>query len=639
MLQSFRDRLTGPLVWVVIGLISIPFAFWGIDSFRTGSQEPPIAEVGDDEITSRQFEAAYQQRYQQFQSMMGDQFRPEMVPQVQFRESVLDDLIQESVLRQSAAAQGYRSSDQAVFEYLSTIPAFQVDGRFSAESYRAVLAQEGLNPATFEAQVRDALVTDQLRQAVTETAFVTPQDAAAAIRIRTQVREVSVARFSAERYRQSVTVTEEQVAERYERDREGFRSPERVKLEYVELDRNRLPVAEDPGDEVLKVIYDSESASRFSTPETLRARHLLIAFGADKSAARARAESLLERIRSGEAFEALAKAESEDPGSAEQGGDLGEVQRGAFDPKLEDALFESPVGEVRGPVETDFGWHLIRVDAREPARTRGFDEPEVRQQILELFRVREGERRFQEQREQLEQLAFEKTGALAPVATELGLELQTSDWFTRAGGTGIAAEAGVLQVAFTPEILEAGENSSPVPIGTDRLVVVRKAEYEAPRERALEEVSAEIRAGLLGEQVSAEMRRLADEAAARIVAGEPVAAVLDPAGASLAFEGVVSRVSRDVPAEVVAAAFQLPRPAPGQVATRSVALSDGDLALLVLKLVIDVPVPGSEDPALERERARLRDSVAGAEFASYRETLESAVEVKVLQPINESLDR
>lgn len=634
MLQSIRDRLTGPLVWVVIGLISIPFAFWGIQSFRTGTQEPPIAKVGDEEISSRQFEAAYQQRYQQFQALLGDQFRPELIEQGRFRESVLGDLVQELVLRQHARSQGYRSSDSAVFDYLSTIPAFQIDGHFSADNYRAALAQQGLSPASFEAQVRDALVSDQLRQAVVETAFVTANDAADAARIRSQMREIAVAVFDDERYRASVSVNDEQVAGRYERDRARFRTPERVKLEYVQLDRAKLVPAGDPGDDVLRLVYDAEAASRFSVPETLRARHLLVAFGADKDAARAKAEALLEQIRGGADFETLAKENSDDPGSAPRGGDLGEVQRGAFDPDLEAALFEAPVGDVRGPVETDFGWHLVRVDAREPARTRPFEEPEVRRQLLDLYRTREADLRFHEQSEQLEQLAFENAGSLQPVASALKLTIEITDWVTRSGGAGITADPAVNGAAFSAEVLQAGENSRPLPIGGDRLVVLRKAEYEASREPPLEDVADTIRSELTAEAIAAELLRLASEAGARVAAGEALPAVLEPLGVTVSFEGIVGRTASEPRAEVVEAAFQLPRPAPGKMATGPVKLSDGDLALLVLKRVVDPPPPTAGDPALERERAQLRDSVAGAEFASYRKSIEKVVDVKILQPVN-----
>ena len=181
MLQSIRDRLTGPLVWFVVGLIAIPFAFWGIDSFNTGGGDPVMAEVGDQKITQNEFSRAYEQRYQQYRSLLGENFRADLFDENQFRRLTLDDMVQESALRQFARASGYRASDAVLRDYLVSIPAFQKDGRFSAETYRELLQRQNLPVDRYEAQLRESLVIDQLRGAVQDTSFATEQDVCTSI--------------------------------------------------------------------------------------------------------------------------------------------------------------------------------------------------------------------------------------------------------------------------------------------------------------------------------------------------------------------------------------------------------------------------------------------------------------------------
>ena len=176
MLQSIRDRLSGPIVWVIIGLIAIPFAFVGIDTFNSGGADPIVAKVGGQKITSSQLEAAYQQRLQRLQQMLGENFRSDMIDPASFRQGVLKEMVQETALQQHADKSGYTASDAAIIKTIETIPAFQVEGKFSSEAYRAALATQGLTPQRFEKQLREGLGTDQIRDGVVASAFVTPAE-------------------------------------------------------------------------------------------------------------------------------------------------------------------------------------------------------------------------------------------------------------------------------------------------------------------------------------------------------------------------------------------------------------------------------------------------------------------------------
>jgi peptidyl-prolyl cis-trans isomerase D len=632
MLQSLRDRLTGPFVWFIVGIIVIPFAFFGIDTFRNAGADPTIAKIGDQKITQSQFRAGYDQRYRQLQNLMGENFRPELIDQNRFRQTVLDDMIQESLLRQHVKNAGYRASDAYIFDAVSSIPAFQEGGKFSSELYRSRLATQGYSPARFEQQMRDALVIDQMREGLLASAFVPAAGAAQAYRIDRQQRWLAYAVFEAARYQGQVQVDAAKIQERYDQQKTRFQSPERMRAAYLELSLEALPPAPAPEADYLRSLYEADKATRFSTPEERRARHILVNFGADKDAARSRLAAIAGKVAQGTDFASLAGAQSEDPGSKGKGGDLGWVRRGQMVERFEQALFALKPGQVSEPVETEFGWHLIKLEELREAKTKAFDDPEVQAQLLAMYRERDAERRFQELSEKLEQTAFETPGSLEPAAQALGLALETTDWFTRATGTGLAAQPAVREAAFSEDVLQAGENSRPVTLGDKRIVVLRKQEHEPPRQKPLDEVADIIKQELKDEGAR---ERAAKEAAAALeamAAGKALEQVVTDKKVALKAPGLIKRDVAGIDAKIVETVFRLPRPPQGQSAREQVRLANGDIAVLVVTAVQDADWATAAEDERKKALARQRDSAAGAEFAAYRADLQKRLEVKIVNP-------
>ncbi len=634
MLQEIRDKLTGWLVWVVVGLIGVPFALWGVESFFTTGGDPVVVKVGDQEITQSQFRNGYEQRYQQFQAMMGERFRADMFDQNKFREAVLNDMTQESMMRQYVRKAGYRAGDGALLKYLSSIPAFQKDGQFSTDAYRAALARQRLTPQKFEAQLRDSLEIDQLREAVIETAFVTDADVADAYRVANEQRGLSYAVLDTAKYLPQVTVTDEQIKARYETDKSKYMAPERIKLAYVEISTDALAKAAAPSADVLKVIYNAEKDSRFSTPEERKASHILVAFGADKTVAKKKIEEYAAKLKGGANFADLAKAVSDDTGSKAQGGDLGWIKRGGMmSDQFEKPLYAlGKVGEVTEPVQTQYGWHLIRLDEIKAAKTRAFEDPAVQTELADLYRQRELQKRFQEQTEKLEQLAFENPASLDAVTKALNLQVQTTDWFTRAGGPGIAANDVVKQAAFSKEVVSDGDNSKPLSIGPGKVVVIRKSEYEAPHQKPLTEVIEAVRNDLRTEAARAKATTEASQMAAAARAGQPAAELATARGLTLKTVGLVRRDNSTEDRSVIATLFRLPRPKQGSVSASDIKLANGDTAVVVLTEVKDASWPATDPAAVAREQQQLRDALAGAEFNGYRKSIEEHIKVKVVNP-------
>lgn len=626
MLQTIRDRMSGPIVWAIIGLIAIPFAFVGIETFQGGSSDPTVAKVGDQKITTAQLEAAYQQRLQRLQQMLGENFRSDMIEPTRFREGVLQEMVQETALQQHATQVGYTASDAAILDSIRSIPAFQKDGQFSAEIYREALAAQGMQPEGFERQLRQGLSIDQIRDGVLASAFVTPAEAAAAWRLARQERVFSTVSFKAADYEAAVVITDADIAKQFAERGESYKAPERLKLKVVEFDIAKLPEAPAPEAALLKTLYDADSKA-FSTPEERRARHILIAFGADKSAALKKAEAAKARLDAKADFAALASELSDDPGSKGSGGDLGWVRKGLMTPKFEEALFALAKSEVSAPVETEFGWHLIQLEDIKPAVTKPFEDAAVQAELLASYRKQDIEKRYQQLSEKIEQLAFENPTSLDAVAQAIGGTVETTDWFTRTSGTGLTANEAIVSAAFSPEVLEDNENSKPINLGTNRIAVVRKAEYEPARARKLEEVSGQIRAELKVARASEKAGAEADALVKAVQGGATLEASAAERQHAVKASGPVRRDAEGTERSLLDAAFRLPRPTAGKTSVGKAPVGTAEVVVIALTEVKDA-TPETDDSAFKQQSTQLKDALAGAEFAGFRTDLERRLGVK-----------
>lgn len=628
MLQNIRETMSGPVAWFIVGLITLPFAFWGVDQFATGGADPTVVKVGEDKITQTEFERAYQQRYQQLATLMGDSFRPELIDTERFSASVLEDLVDEALMRQFVRDAGYRVSDAQLFDFIRKVPAFQEDGRFSTDAYRRALAMQGLTPALWEQRVREALAIEQLRRGVLDSAVLSEQEALIVARLAAQQRHLALVRLPASRFTDEVTITEEDLAAWYAQHKSRFRAPERIRIAYVELDAEKLPPAEEPPEEVLRQIYEAERDTRFTTPEERLARHVLVRFGSDREAARERAEALRRQIvEQGKPFAEVAREHSEDPGSAKDGGSLGWVRRGQMVEAFERVLFALEPGEVSEPVETEFGWHIIKLEDVRPPQVRPFEDPAVRAELLARFREREAQQRFDELADRIEQIAFESPDSLEPVAKATGLPVQTTDWFGRDGGQGIAAEEAVREAAFSAPVL-SGENSRPIVLDPSRIVVLRKLEYEPERERSLEEVRVEVRAQLLRERAAQRAREAAQALLAEVESGKSLAEAAAAAGLEVETIGLVRRDVTKVDRAILDALFRLPRPQDGKPRFAMVELPDGGAAVIALTAVQTPPDADKEAATVGQRR---REAVAGAELEAYRGHIREQIEVELIR--------
>lgn len=629
MLQSIRDRATGPIAWGIVGLIAIPFAFWGIDSYIRGPGNPEVAEVGDVEISQGQLQRAYDQHYQRLQQLMGENFDPDSINNAQLRRGVLENLIREELLSQYVRDEGYRVSDVAIANTLRQQPGFQEDGAFSAERYREVLARSGYTPAAYESRLRNALAVDQVQQGLTGSAFVTPRDVAAAARLEKQRRRIQYLQFDTDRFAAQAEVSEQEIRDFYNDQPLRFSTPERVKLEYLEIDRNTLEPADRPDNAVLEAMYEAEKQSRFTTPEQRRARHILIQTESEADEdALARIQQLADKLKKGADFQALAKTSSDDTGSAEQGGDLGWVGRGVMVPEFEDALYALPQGKVSEPVKTPFGWHLILVDEIRDRQVQPIDSEEVQQSLLTQYREKELAERFQQMSKRLDELTFDNPEGLDVAADELDLEVRESGWIGREGGEGLGQHQMVVEAAFSPVVLNEGENSNLLKLSESRYLVLRIKSHEEARQRPFKEVSGEIEAELRREKGLQRARELARTAMESLRSGQSAEEVAASMGAPLNTPGWVMRDNEELDSNVVRTAFSMPRPS-GNASIALAALAEGDQAVVVVSEVEDGDPTSLGDDERQDIARRLAARNANVEFRVFETAIREDMDVTI----------
>ena len=619
MLQTIRERAQGWIAWVIVILISIPFALWGIQSYLGVGAEPVVATVNGIEITQREFDMRYQDMRMRLRDRLGAAYRPELFDEKTMRAQVLDSMIQENLLLQVSHGLGLRASDQELRVAIISNPAFQKDGRFDKATYDRMLELQGSRGSQYEEGLRQRIVGTQLQRAVAASALITEREVAEAVRLDRQLRQVTYIRLPKSVFVSDDAVAEVDVEAYYQANQERFQSPERVKLSYLILDAESIDQAQTPDEEELLRRYEDE-VERFRQPEQRRARHILVTLdaGADEQSeaeAKSRIESVRARVLAGEDFSTIAKELSEDPGTASQGGDLGLFGQGLMDPAFDQAVFALETGALSEPVRSQFGYHLIEVTEILPESQKPFEE--VREQLVAEVTKSNAEGLFYDWAEQLANLAYENPDSLEPAAEALGITLQVSDWVDRTGGEGVLANPKVIAAAFSDDVLSEGLNSELIEPERNVLkaIALRVLEHEEAAPKSLETVRDDITAALRAQHAEASAKAAAEKIAVGLESGEELTFSLADYEANDA--GLITRNAAEVLAGVRELAFSLPRPAEGSASFGSSVLANGDAVVVTVSKVVDGVLAELD----EAERARAKRELEQYFGTSYYEQL------------------
>jgi len=618
MLQTIRDRATGWIAYTIVALLTIPFALWGVNSYFG---EPPvvnIAEVGDREISLREFQLAYQRQRSQLQSLMGGQLDPNLFNETRLRYEVLRQLVDEAVLEQTAREKGLRVGDQQLAQTIHANQAFRRDGRFDQESYEQVLRLQQFTPAAFEADMRSSMLSSQLRSGLTETSILTDAEIDRLLTLLKQRRTVSYLALGTESLG-DVTLDEAEIQSYYEENQDSFVSPEQVKVRYLDLSLDALAAQIEVSEEQIQTAYE-EQRERFAQPEERKASHILVTIpgDGDPRQARARAEAIHQSIVDGSRTfdEAMAEATSAEAENLE-GGDLGTITPGMMAPAFEQALFSlEEQGAISTPVQTDFGFHIIRLDEIVPEEVQPLSE--VRDQLERDLRLQAAEPQFYEAAETLANMSFENPDSLEPAADMLGLTVMVSDWLTRESQEGIAAYPGVLTAAFHPEVLGQNFNSEPIEVGNDRVLVLRLGEYQESSPLSLEEARGQVEEALRQRQLQENLEERIAELETQIRDGASLDELAQSSGAEVTELGAITRDESGVDNAVLTEAFRLPPPdGEGERSVGSVALGGNRRAVVVVTEV--TPGDPAEVPEDERESLvqRWQSQLGNNQFQSF----------------------
>jgi peptidyl-prolyl cis-trans isomerase D len=621
MLQTIHDKLHGWVAYVVLGGIGASFVFWGIN--WTLAEPTYAAKVNGVEIPVDEVRDTYQrelaQRQRQSESALPDAQRDEL------KRQVLADTIQRQALQTRAEALGYRVPDDDLLKALAQIPAFQVDGKFDMAYAVAMLKSRGKPLAEIERSFRRELLRDQLQAAMHATSFVTDAEARRLEALFQQQRELAWAVVPAAHFAAEAVPDDAGLAAYYDAHKTDYMTPETVDLSYVEIDLASLGAKAAVSDDQLKAFYEEQKAKNpdsFGTPEQRRLSQILFTVGdaKDDAAAKAQAEAVLKRAQAGEDFAKLAKEFSQDPVSAQKGGDLGWIKRKTLAPKpdsaltpIADAAFQMKVGEIVGPVKTQFGYHLLKVDGIEDASVKTFEQSKADLEVQ--YRRNEAERQFNDLQDQLADAALQNATDIDAVARKAGLTVMVIEHFSRSdGGGALRNSPKAIAAAFSPEVLE-GQVSPIIELDKGRGVVLKAGNHQMPQQRPLAEVRDAVIAAWKkqrGEQLATEA---AATAATRLAAGESFEAVAKGLGVPLQPPHFVARGDQAVPPELLRVAFDLPKPET-KPEFRSLPLGDGDAAVFALTAVRANPgITPEEREMAHREFAQLFASAESENYA------------------------
>src|SRR5579862_8295747 len=503
MLQQIGDALKGGgrhrwIAYVVLGTLSLIFAAWGaygIVNLSVGSSNY-AAEANGAKISLEQARNAWLRQQSMWQQRLGGvELPPDLRGKLQ--DQTLEALIQDTLLQKRTHDLGYRVGDAQLHEALQSLPAFQVEGKYNAEAAKAALLNAGISEETFADELRTDVQRTQLEGGIRGSNFVTPQELARLIELQDQEREVRYMLLPAEHFASAAKVDDAAIAAYYKAHQAQFMTPESAHLQYAELRLDALAAQQTISDADLHAAYEKEKG-RLTVPEKRHARHILVT-GKDDATARALAEQVLAQAKAGKDFGALAQQYSQDPGSAKNGGDLGWAERGSFVAPFSDALFGMSVGEIKGPVKTQFGYHIIRLDEIAAGKGKSFDE--ARADLEAQLRRSRATDRFGDVQEQLQTRLSEPGADLGALAEQYHLQQGDVPSFLKgAGGAPFGPAPQLQEVVFADPPLAAGHIGGPVVLGDDRLVIVKVLEHHAPQEKPLSEVRDTIVAALTKEQ-------------------------------------------------------------------------------------------------------------------------------------------
>ena len=575
LLHSIRERATGWFAWVIVILISIPFALWGINSYITPDANPSVANVGDYKISVQEFQNAVQTESKEFKGQIDDAL---------IKKIVLEKLINNRALINFLTASGQSISKNQIDLLIRTDGNFQLDGVFSEDLYNRYLPS-AYSKSNYRNSIARQSLLQQFSDGITSSSFVSEQEVKRVIQLVKQKRDIAYAVLKAEGFNDAVTVTDEEITNYYQNFKNQFENPEQIKLAYIELSRKELAKDIKISDEQINKYYQ-DNLTQYTQAERRKASHILFTFSTEadtdeKNKVKAEAQSVLEKINQGADFSEMAKEYSKDPGSADSGGDLGFFGKGEMVPAFEESAFSLNPGEVSELVESSFGYHIIKLSSIEGGKSKPLES--VKDKIIEAIQIDQVENSYFEKSELMQTTAYEQPDSLEPVAAELNMKINESSFITKAGGEGIFANEKLLNFAFGENVLEEGNNSDLIELADDHVVVIRVIERIPANTKPLDEVKEKIQSRLKQDLITAKAQEKATELVKQLTEGASFEELAQNNSYTIENTGTVDRQDMKVPGDIIRKVFSMPR----EMKFSTTKMMNGDIAIIAVKSIED----------------------------------------------------
>jgi peptidyl-prolyl cis-trans isomerase D len=628
MLQLIREKFTGGFAIAILALIGVPFVFFGINYNFVGTNF--AAKVDGEEISVGFFE-------QQYQTELATQ--PELADanqaqRQQIRRGILQRLIRDQLVRSYLTEHGYRVGNKQLTDLIQQEEQFQVDGKFDRALYVDYLAVRGREPREFEESQRAFMREYQLRSAIMASALVTPSEYRRYLNLAAEQRLVSLATLDEQAVADEIEVSEEQIQAFYDDNPTLYQLPETASVEYIQIRRDELAQQVDIDEETL-VAYYEDNKFRYLQDEQRQARHILILFDDDEEAARVKTEDLLMRIRAGDSFEAIASEFSMDGGTSAQGGNLGALTETQLPDALGAAIFSMDEGELQGPVRSDFGFHVVRLDEILERGPLSLDQ--VRGELLAELREREAESLYLDLERRLSDALFDLTDMQA-IAEAVGVEVGTIEDFSRSGGEPFGSNQAAIDAVFDDAVLNGGQISEVIELDVNGAAIFRVSQHNPATRQALDEVRDDIEAVVRSQQADLILVERAEQILAAIAAGEDFGVAAEAAGAEVGEPRLLTRQDTETDQIVVFEVFAAAKPTQDSPVTGRVRGLDGAYTVYSLEAVL----PGRPEsiPLEQRDagKAQLAQDSGVGDYLAFLQSLYNDAEVIINEDALEEQD-
>lgn len=630
MLRNIKENSSGLTAKIILGLIVISFVFWGVGSSIMTIGNNDAASVNDGKITITDFNQALQTERNKMTSQFGDNIGTEYFESENFKRGVMNRLIMAELQKQEAEKFDYDVSSKQIKDYIEAAPALQIDGKFSKEAYASFLGSVNKSPEMMQREISKGLKSDALPQMLQSSAFVLDSEIKTQYKLSKQKRDFSYVEVSASDFIGKVEVSEKEIEDYYNEFSQDYMTEEQVSVNYIELSTVDLISDIEVTDDEIATQYELKK-SGLTNPEKRKAAHILLSVNGNEEEVRTKIENIAKRISDGEDFATVAKEVSEDPGSAERGGDLGWVAKGDMVKPFEDKLFSMQPGEISGPVLSDFGYHLIKLEEIKEAEIPPLDE--IKDTLVDEIKQEKASEDFLTKADELATFIVDSDNVLELAAENAGLNVQTTELFTRRGGLGAAANQNFIKMAFSDAVKSDDETSEMVDMGENHIAYMHINEHKVSVLKPLADVSESIKKKITEEKALDKAREETESQLKLVNSGDKTLQDLAvELGKSVVEEKEVERIGSKLPFNLVKNIFALKFDAEN-IKSEFVESTANSFAIVELHAVTNADVSTISEDDKTNISGQLQRSVSNSEVGSIVEELRSDATVSINEKI------